>query len=379
MSENVTENKPDTPGRSWLAKLAPAIVIALAVVVVGAIAKIPAPKKDAAATVIPPVNVDVITIAPVPELPDMVELPGVVEVNSLVKVSAEVDGRIEKIPVVEGQVVTKGQELVLLNTDLLQADYDKAVADDECNVKEMNRINELAAKKIATEQELDQARTRRAVSQATMKQAKARLDRSVIRSPLGGIMDRLMVKEGEYAVPGMVMAQVVDIETVKVAVSVPERDVPKIRLQDEAKIRCGALEVAGKVTYMSQTADDSTRTARIEITVDNRNRCLRSGQIVRASLKRGSLKDAVMIPLLAVIPLEDGKQVFCAKDGKALQKRISLGMIKGDQVQALPDKDRLEAGDKLIVAGQRFVSDGQAVKVQSDKNAQTQSTQRQDR
>lgn len=358
--------------KGLLGTLGPIFVILLAVGVVAGISRLPERKKETAAPVIPPVNVEVLTIEPVAEMPDIFEMPGVVEVNSLVKVSAEVDGRIEKIPVVEGQPVRKGQELVRLNTDLLQADFDKAMADDECNVKEMDRVNELFAKKIANEQEMDQARTRQAVSRATRAGAKARLDRAVVRAPMSGILDRVPVKEGEYAAPGMCMAQIVDVETVKVAVQIPERDIHKLRLQDEAKVRRGETEITGKISYIGQVAEDATRTTRVEISVDNREHVLRSGQIVRTFVSRGALKDAMMIPLSAVIPLEDGKEVFCVRDGKAFRKRIALGVIKGDKVQVLPDKsckDCLERGDRLIVSGHRFVSDGQAVKVQNGKEA----------
>lgn len=359
----MSEEQPKSLGR----RMAPAIVILLAVLAVVGVAMMPGRKAAPAKTDLIPVNVCVQTIQPIAEMPDTVELPGVVEVNAVVKVSAEVEGRIEKIMVEEGQTVKKGQQIICLNTDLLQADFDRAVADDELKAKDLERVETLFAKKIANEQERDQARTNRAVSQAARKIAKARLDRAVICSPLAGILDKLPVKEGEYVAPGSCISQIVDKEIVKVNVQVSEQDVPKIRLKDAAQVRLGQREFPGKITYIGQVADPMTRTTRIEVEVDNKDYALHSGQVVRAFLDRGSMKDVIMVPLAAVIPLEDGKEVFCMQDGKACSKKVTLGVIKGDKVQIMPDKNTLRQGDNLIVVGQRYVSDGQVVAIQPAK------------
>lgn len=347
-------------------RLLPAVIILMAVGAVFGLSKMKGRQTPSEPPVVPPVNVEVMAIEPIAEMPDIVELPGVVEVNKTVSVAAEVDGRVEKKLVSEGQSVQKGQELIRLNTEMLQADYDRAAADEKYTKNDLEHVKALYDKQVATTQEVDQAKMRAAMSDAVLRQAKARLDRAVVHSPLAGIVDRVPVEEGEYVMPGKCVAKVVDIETVKVVVEAPERDVVKIRLQDGAEVISGGRNCAGKITYISQLADDSTRTCRVEISVDNRpgadgRRPLRSGQIVRVMLSRGAMKDVVMIPLLAVIPLEGGKEVFCVKDGKAWSKRIALGAIKGDKVQVLPDKDMLEKGDLLIISGHRFVSDGQAV------------------
>jgi membrane fusion protein, multidrug efflux system len=357
----------DEKQNRWGRRLAPAIVISLAVLAVVGVAMMPGRKKEAAKPVVQPVNVQTLTIQPIAELPDTIEMPGVVEVNAVVKVAAEVDGRIEKLSACEGQTVKKGQEIARLNTELLQADFDRAVADDELKAKDLERVETLFAKKIANEQERDQSRTNRAVSQAVRRTAKARLDRAVIFSPLTGILDKLPAKEGEYVTPGACIGQVVDKEIVKVVVQIAEHDMHKIALNDAVKVRLGDREFAGKISYIGQVADAMTRTTRVEVEVDNRDHALHSGQIVRAFVNRGAMKDVVMVPLSAVIPLEDGKEVFCMSDGKACRKRVALGVIKGDRVQILPEKDMLRMGDQLIVVGQRYVSDGQAVVVQPGK------------
>jgi membrane fusion protein (multidrug efflux system) len=71
-----------------------------------------------------------------------------------------------------------------------------------------------------------------------------------------------------------------------------------------------------------------------------------------------------MIPLLAVIPMEDSKTVYVVNSSQAKRRDVKLGVIKGDQVQI---ESGLEPGDKLIIAGHRFVAPGQKVNVVPEK------------
>jgi len=67
-----------------------------------------------------------------------------------------------------------------------------------------------------------------------------------------------------------------------------------------------------------------------------------------------------MIPLLAVIPMEDGKAVYVVESGLAQRWKVTLGVIKGDRVQVIKG---LRSGVRLIVSGHRFVAPGQKVNV----------------
>ena len=70
-----------------------------------------------------------------------------------------------------------------------------------------------------------------------------------------------------------------------------------------------------------------------------------------------------MVPLLAVIPLEKGKAVYVVENDTAQRREVSLGIIRGTRIQILSG---LRPGDRLIVAGHRFVGPGQAVRIIED-------------
>jgi membrane fusion protein (multidrug efflux system) len=88
---------------------------------------------------------------------------------------------------------------------------------------------------------------------------------------------------------------------------------------------------------------------------------LRSGRIVRVRLTRRVLTDVIMIPLQAVIPLDEEQAVYVVANGTAQRRVVELGFMKGWQVQV---RRGLSAGDRLIVSGHRFVAPGQPVSEQ---------------
>jgi membrane fusion protein (multidrug efflux system) len=348
---------------NWLLRNAvKAVIIIAAIAILTVIMRMPAKNREAPPTEAPPVNVTVMTVKTEPQLADTFDLPAVVEPNKVVTVSAEVAGRIERIPLEEGSRVHAGDLLVQLNTDLILPEYESAKAQVERDQIEFDRITNLSKENAATQRELDNATSQRAISKARLDGIRARLDRTRIVAPTTGVLNDLLVEEGEYVDAGKPVAQVVDSDTVKVVVEIPELDIAFFSVGDKAQVfaRGRTEPLTGIITFISELADSKTRTTRTEITMDNSRQILRSGQIVNVSLTRQVIKDAILVPLLAVIPMENGKAVYVANSSQAKRREVDLGIIKDDQVQI---KSGLEPGDELIVAGHRFVAPGQKVNI----------------
>ncbi|HRU05084.1 MAG TPA: efflux RND transporter periplasmic adaptor subunit [Candidatus Brocadiia bacterium] len=354
-------NKSGRAGWFWAI-----LIVAIGVAGVAGVKALP-PREDKTPPMQrPPVNVVVEELVPLPELADVIRLPAVIEANRIVKVSAEVDGRIEAIPVKEGQRVKEGDLLVRLNTDLLQAAHDRILAQVKFDEAEYERIKGLTLKNVVAQQELDRAQSAMEVSRASLAEAKARLARAAIKAPAAGTLDKVPVETGEYLQIGTMVAQIVDMETVKVVVQAPERDAPYFHMGGEADVVATSLgekrRKTGKVTYISKLADQQTRTTRMEITVGNEDQSMRSGQLATVSIARRVIKNALLIPLEAVIPQETGHSVFVVENGKAQSRMVKLGLFRGNRVLVL---EGLKGGDQLIVEGHRLVGPGQSVQVRS--------------
>lgn len=391
MSEaEVSGPAPAERPRRWRGLLICLGLVLIAVIVVGGVALMPADEPEIPPPKHVPVNVKTWRVEALPELADTFDLTAVVEPAAVVKVAAEVSGRIERlgrrsadrtwrgrvipqgVTLEEGEPVSAGEPIVHLNKDLLEARFQRAEAQFEYDEREFRRIVSLFERGSTSKTEMDNARTRRDVSKAVLDEAALELERATIVAPISGIMNRLLMEVGEYASSGDPVAEIVDINTVKIVVDVPERDVYYVHVGQTAEISVRAPQerkLTGEITYISELAEENTRTTRLEITVDNRqpvagvtgSTLLRSGQIVRARLTRRVLTDVIMIPLGSVIPLERGRVVYLVDaDDQAERREVELGFIKGRSVQVLSG---LQAGERLIVVGHRYVGPGQPVAV----------------
>lgn len=369
MSDRSDKNRPRRQGFARHRGTIIKVIIALcAVAAVGAIGMLETPDTEAPPTEAPPVNVSVLEVIPEAELADAFILPAVIEPNRVVTVSAETAASIDRIPPSEGDMVQKGDLLVQLSADLIRPQFETAQAKYKRDQIEYKRMESLVTSEAAAQQDLDNAISDMAASKAAFEEARARLDRTRIFSPVHGVLNDVPVEEGEYVSPGTAVAEIVEIDTVKVVVDIPEKDIGFFSVGQEAEVLASVKghekSVVGKITYISQLANRQTRSTPMEITLDNRKGRLRSGQIVRVRLVRRVLNGAIMIPLLAVIPLEDGYAVYVVEDSQAQRRDVQLGFIQGDRIQIVSG---LEAGHKLIVAGHRFVAPGQNVRVESEK------------
>ena len=364
MSEPTQENMQKT--FRLRRRIAGAAVVLLATAGVVAMAVfLPALEKKKQETQEKLINVQVMPIRPVPALIDAFILPAIVEPNVTVTVSAEVAGRVEKINCKEGRPCKPGDgAMIELNTDLLAAEVARARAQRDLDQYDLDSISKLRKSRIETEFTWNKAKAALAASKAVLKAADANLKRAKIAAPISGILETVAVEKGEYVQAGTHVATIVDVDRVRVVAEVPERDVHYLAVGSEQDIlpdpggRNGPIK--GRIDYISQLADRASRTSRVEILVDNRKRVLRSGQIVRLRLRRRVVKDAIMIPLGAVIAMEDSRVVYVVNANRAERRTVERGFFRGRNIQILSG---LSAGDRLIVKGQRYVAPGQVVNV----------------
>jgi membrane fusion protein (multidrug efflux system) len=103
-----------------------------------------------------------------------------------------------------------------------------------------------------------------------------------------------------------------------------------------------------------------TRTYRSKIEISNRDGFLRPGMIVRVKFVRRIIRDALVVPLYAVIDRDGQKFVFVEEDGTAVIRQVRLGPIINGTVVVFGG---IQAGEHLVVKGQQLLADGGSVRV----------------
>lgn len=319
-------------------------------------------KKAAIKQEVPAVRIITLTLTP-RRLVDKINLPAQIDPYEEVWVKTEVPGQVIEVLVKEGQMVKKGQVLMKLD----DRDYRTRLARIEANYKlaKLNheRTKTLVKKKIAAPTKLDEIEAQLKDLTAQRNEATVALSRTSITTPLSSLLNEISAKMGDYIGVGDPVAQILEIDTVKVTVGVPESDVVAIFDLNEADIIIEALgkrRVKGNKIFLSRKPRTLSRLFDLELSVPNPDGRILPGMFARVELVKHVYEDAVALPLYAIITQEDERFVFIEKEGRVEKRRVTLGTLIGWQAHITSG---LKAGERVVVVGHRLLDNGQAVKV----------------
>ncbi len=309
-----------------------------------------------------PKNVVALVMSPGP-IRDQINLPAVVHPWVELQVVAEVRGQVVRKLVEEGQRVRKGTLLAKIDDRDYRNAYASAKASYEAAKASHYRIQKLYEEQVATRSQLDDVVTQLSTTRAAMDNTALNLERCEIRSPMEGVVDRLPIENGQYLNDGDPVARILQIDQVKIEVGIPESDVDAVRRVHKFTVTIDALNgktFEGTYHYLSKSADSLARTYRLEIAVDNPDGEILPDMFARAQIVKKQVDQALRVPLYALTPYKDAHAVFMADQGHARRVPVRTGIQEGWQVQVA---EGLQAGDQVIVVGQRDISDGTPITV----------------
>jgi HlyD family secretion protein len=194
-----------------------------------------------------------------------------------------------------------------------------------------------------------------------------KFERAPVESPLDGFVGRVYVDIGTNVSPQTPIALVVNMDTVKINLDIPEKYLPRISLGQKAKITVDAYpkeEFFGEVTKISPVVDEASRTASIEITLDNQNHHLKSGMFARVELILATRTGVPVILKEAIIGTDSTVSVYVVEGGKAALRSVGLGLRQGPYYEVVSG---LREGDLVVVMGQQRLFDGAQVTVEERK------------
>jgi membrane fusion protein (multidrug efflux system) len=319
-------------------------------------------QSDNSAKQVRAAQVSVVEVKPVP-IRDILILPGATEAWNDIRVPADTGGRVDWIGPKEGDWVKKGQLLARIDVSSLKAALNRAEAAFKLADDLYQRRLKLFERKIINQEDLDRSLTERTLAHANMRQATVEHERGFLRSPISGIVNHLFVDEGEFVERGKPVADIVNVDKIKINVNVPELDVRYLRPKQKTTVKIDAFQdrsIFGTVYFISYKADPATKTFLVKVLIDNADHDIRPGMIARVAFLRRVIPDALVAPLFAIVDKGGERLLFVEKDGAAHARTVSIGVIEGDKVQITKG---LEPGDHLIVTGQTEVEEGMKVQV----------------
>ncbi len=340
----------------------------------------------------------------------LVAASGEIVAERYADVGSSVMGKLVALPVQEGDRVQKGQVVARVDAVPASSERDAAVAlvraaeaeeagaraRAEETARALARGRELWGQGLLPQADLDalQAAAATAVAQADAAakrtaQARAQLARATdlvgkteILSPLDGVVTRLPVQEGEMVVvgiqnmPGTTIMTISDLSEINAEVKVAEAEILKVRVGQPATVSLEAMPgrtLAGEVVRVGASAlpvvgtGPAAREFKVTIRVKQAPADLRPGLTCDAEILVGETKDALTLPLQAVVlrgePGRERSGVFVVEGKSARFVPVSTGMIGGLEIEV---KSGLEAGREIVAGPWQTLKDlqnGAAVRI----------------
>lgn len=292
------------------------------------------------------------------------------EADVVNNITTSMPNRIKAIYVDEGQKVSKGQRLVVLD-DVNTTSYEIQVSNAEANLKNVeinyNRALELYNIGGGTKQSLDQMEMQLINAKNALASAKRALqnvkENTLLTSPISGVVTARNYDAGDMTgqLPILTIAQV---QPVKIVINVSESELSKVTKGMPAVVRFdtyGDEEFASKVTMVAPTVDAATRTFGVEVTVANKDNRILPGMFARVELNLGTVEH-VVVPDKAVVkqPGSGDYYVYVYKDGKVSYNKVELGQRLGDKYELISG---VESGAQVVTTGQSRLVNGAEVEL----------------
>jgi len=296
-----------------------------------------------------------------------IEITGKLEAEADAFISPEMNGQIDRIYVREGQYASKGQLLLSLNTSITESSIQEVKTGLELASKLHEKQEELWEQKIGSEMQYLEAKNAKEQAEARLATLEAQLDMARVKAPFSGIVETIMLKEGELAAPGMQVIQMVSLNNLKLYGNISERYMTSIHKGDMVIVTfpdVEGLNVEVPIHRVGNVIDNASRTFRIEMKINNRQKTLKPNMYSTIQVNDFKTTSTFVVPSVAIKQDINGSYLYVAsrEEGelKARKRYVEMGLSFKDQTMI---KEGISQGEEVIVKGFAQVSDGVTISV----------------
>ena len=293
------------------------------------------------------------------------EVSGSVDAVEQAYISPEINGQIKEILVDEGDHVVKGQLLAKLNTSITDNTIQEVKTQLELATTLHNKQKQLWDKNIGSEVQYLQAKNNKEALESKLQTLQAQRDMAYIKAPIDGIVDMIFSEEGELALPGMQLMQLVNLEKLYVYADVSEKYLPVIEKGDIVSLKFPtfpSIKMQVRVNRTGNVINKSNRTFPVELKIDNIDGKLKPNILALITFLDFSEENALVVPSIIIKEDIKGKYIYAVRNtnGKMVARKIYIttGMSNHDETMVTFG---LSPGDLIIAEGYSLVTDGTEV------------------
>jgi RND family efflux transporter MFP subunit len=308
-----------------------------------------------------------------------------------VRIFSQVPNRIVEFRVDKGDFVRKNEILAVIENSILNRIVDQAQAalqTAQANLtnieSEYERSERLFAEEAISRQQYDLIKTQYESAKAAHKQATAgyaqvrkQYEDSYINAPFDGIIGQRFLELGDMASPGVPVFSIVQVDTMKVVISVSEREYGLMTARQNARLRVASFPdtvFTGYVDKISPILDPISRLGNVELLFPNRYHKLISGMFGELEIILDRRMNVPVIPTYSILyrtvvsdratRLDERLQripyVYVVEDSIAREREITLGYQSGGFAEV---RSGVQTGEIIIVRGQHGIDSGDRVEI----------------
>ncbi len=296
------------------------------------------------------------------DVKDSAVYTGTFEADKEVRINADIQGKILKYYVKEGDKVRKGQALVKLDDRMLRHQLRQVNVQLETLEKDLKRYEALAEADAVPGVKLEKVQQGIKTAKSKKQSILTQISKTTVRAPFDGYITMKFQEVGAFAAPGVPLVLLTDLHRLKFKFFVPEGDLVRFAEGDVATVypdRFPGMPLQGKITRVGNMGTPGN-TFPVEISLLNKGNKIKSKMFGKyISTSGGTDGKKPVIPAKAVTGSEKEPKVYLIKNGKAVLTGIEVGT-------RYPGKLRINAGvkpgDSIVTAGFINLFDGAPVR-----------------
>lgn len=292
-----------------------------------------------------------------------VELQGSVDAKNNINVTPKSPGVITAVYVKEGDRVATGKALIKIDDSIQREGIEEVKTQLALAQTVFEKQERLWSQKIGTEIQYLQAKNNKESLEKRLATLSTQLNQSVVTSPISGTVDRVLVKIGEMASPGMPLMNILNLGNLKITAKVSDSFAASVKKGDDILVNFPDLnkEYKLKINFVSTSVDPLTRTFTIEANLPSDND-LKPNMMAQLKINDKRINDALVIDQNLIQNTENGQIVYVVEEVNgekiAKGKKVTTGPSYNGKIVIL---DGLAQNDQLITFGYQEIADGESV------------------
>ncbi|RDH84649.1 MAG: efflux transporter periplasmic adaptor subunit [endosymbiont of Galathealinum brachiosum] len=253
-------------------------------------------------------------------------IDALVEAVNKATVTAQTSGRVKQIYFDVNDYAKKDDVLLRMRDKDQQAKLRASQADFSQAETEFLRVQQLHSKNLISKSAVDKAESQFKLTRARLDQAEENLERTIVRAPYSGIVVKRHIEVGETAQTGAPLFTGLSLESLRVAVNLPQDIILPVRQFKAARVLVAGKSVDGKSMTISPYADADSHTFLVRVNLPQGSHGLYPGMAVKVAFSIGQMRK-LLVPASAITHRSEMTGVYVMND----QKELSLLQVRPGQ------------------------------------------------